>query len=315
MSEVAACSGCDAPLSEGQRFCRRCGTPVAAAAAPTPAPPRPASSTGCPTCGHALVPNARFCRGCGAALTTAAAAARPSREQPSPVASPRLLGTDPERWRPTQAEIERPAPPPPAARAPPAIAPRPTPPRPSATRVRARQLTAVVVLAALVVAGGMLVGGALSGGGGSALPSVSRAEMTRQIRAMLVDYHQALVDRRLDDAFTLISDRKQQEAREEQGGLAEWRKVRAAFGRHIDPSGLRVRIEDADAKTGDVQVAISGMPYDSPSSDCKTWSGLTWVRYEHGAFRYDPGYGTTPERRSEWEPRRTELLGWGCETS
>jgi hypothetical protein len=317
VSGAAACTGCGGPLSAGQRFCRRCGTPVASAAGSAPpAGSPPASSTGCPKCGHALVPNARFCRGCGAALTPDAAVARPSRELASPdgALSP---ATDPERFRATMPEIEMP-PPRRAARpspdSPPGGAPSPPrPPRPP-RGLRARRLAAALVAGALVVAGGVLVGSALSGKGATPdtpLPSISRAEMTRRIRTMFRDYHQSLADGRLDHAFSLISERKQQSVRDGDG-LDAWKRFGASFGRQIDPSHLQVSIVETDREAGVAGVRISGMPYRDPASPCTTWSGVTWVKYEHGAFHYDPGYSTTRERRITWEPRQLETLGFAA---
>jgi hypothetical protein len=347
VSGSAACTGCGGPLSAGQRFCRRCGTAVAAPA--EAAPPTPGSSTGCPQCGHALVPNARFCRGCGAALTPDAADARPSRELASPdeALSP---ATDPERFRATMPEVGMPelGPQPPAAPRPGrgrAGAPRPgsvtrgdepatpwtplAPPRggarsspdpspgaapSSARQSRVRRLTAVLVVGALVVAGGVLAGRALSGKGATPdtpLPSISRDAMTRQIRTMFRDYHQSLAHGRLDHAFSLMSERKRQDVLDDDL-LDEWKQDGASFGKQIEPSRLQVKIVATDAKAGIAAVRISGMPYHDPASLCKTWSGVTWVKYEHGAFHYDPGYSTTTAREAEWKPRALETFGFAA---
>jgi hypothetical protein len=177
--------------------------------------------------------------------------------------------------------------------------------------VRARRLTAALVVAALVVAGGVLAGRALSGGSGTPdapLPPISRDEMTRQIRAMFRDYHGSLRDGRLDHAFSLMSERKQRDVRDGDG-LGAWKRFGASFGQQIEPSRLQVRIVETDAQAGIAGVRVSAMPYDNPASPCKTWSGVTWAKYEHGGFHYDPGYTTTRERRITWEPLRLQTLG------
>lgn len=80
----------------------------------------------------------------------------------------------------------------------------------------------------------------------------------------------------------------------------------------LDPSALVVEIDYADRLTGVVRVKLSGMTYTNPSSSCSTWSGITWVKYEGGAFHYDPGYSTTPQRTRDWKAREPKLLGTGC---
>jgi hypothetical protein len=255
------------------------------------------------------------------ALTPDAAHARPSRELASPDAalSP---ATDPERFRATMPEVGLPkigrpefGPPPPSPRPGARSSPDPStgaaPSPPSQRSVRARRLTAALVAAALVVAGGVLAGRALSGDGvtpDTPLPQISRDEMTGQIRTALRDYHQSLADGRLDHAFSLMSERKQQDVRDGDG-LDAWKTYRASFGNQIEPSGLRVKIVETDPKAGIAAVRVSGMPYHDSASLCKTWSGVTWVKYEHGGFHYDPGYSTTNERRGEWELRKLDTLG------
>ena len=73
--------------------------------------------------------------------------------------------------------------------------------------------------------------------------------------------------------------------------------------------GIRVSIQDLDAKTGVARVLVGGMHYSK--TNCE-WRGVTWVRYEDGGWKYDPGYSTTPQREREWKNRFTELLGGAC---
>jgi hypothetical protein len=54
------------------------------------------------------------------------------------------------------------------------------------------------------------------------------------------------------------------------------------------------------------------MKWNKPGAPCSEWSGITWVKYEEGAWRYDPGYSTSPEREAEWKSRYAELLGGKC---
>jgi hypothetical protein len=143
------------------------------------------------------------------------------------------------------------------------------------------------------------------------LPAISDADATDQIRRLLVDYHQDIVDDDFRAAFALLSARKQRSALR-QYGFDGWQRGQATLAPYLQPAGLRVAIVTRDAVTGVVLVRVTGMGYTKQDSPCTTWSGLTWVKYENGEFRYDPGYGTTPQRTRDWSGRQSELLGVGC---
>ena len=71
-------------------------------------------------------------------------------------------------------------------------------------------------------------------------------------------------------------------------------------------------MEKTEPNEGVAQVDITGMSWSKPGASCTEWSGITWVKYEDGAWKYDPGYSTTPQREREWKPRYAELLGGQC---
>jgi hypothetical protein len=54
------------------------------------------------------------------------------------------------------------------------------------------------------------------------------------------------------------------------------------------------------------------MSWSQPGARCAEWSGLTWVKYENGEWRYDPGYSTTRQRKRAWASRYGQLLGTSC---
>lgn len=63
VSPQPTCNACQAPISEGARFCRSCGAPVERPSAVVAAP---SSQTAvCPGCGEQVEAWARFCRHCG----------------------------------------------------------------------------------------------------------------------------------------------------------------------------------------------------------------------------------------------------------
>lgn len=60
----ATCTNCGNALKPGQKFCTKCGSPVAVAEA-KPAPQQ-VDGVQCPSCGKLLKPGQKFCTGCGA---------------------------------------------------------------------------------------------------------------------------------------------------------------------------------------------------------------------------------------------------------
>jgi uncharacterized membrane protein len=142
------------------------------------------------------------------------------------------------------------------------------------------------------------------------LPDVSRAQMRRDIRDMLLTWHEDIADGDSQGAWDLLTERKRQQA-ERKFGFSKWSSDQETLGRYLDPSGIRASIQDIDEKTGVARVMVAGMIYDKPGAYCE-WRGVTWVRYEDGEWKYDPGYSTTPQREREWKNRFSELLGGAC---
>lgn len=149
------------------------------------------------------------------------------------------------------------------------------------------------------------------GGEPGVLPDVSTSEMEEDITAMMAEFHEAVVDRRFTDAWVHLSRRAQERA-ERDHGFSGWREGRATQTPYLEPWGIEVSIEAIDRSRPVVQVLVTGMDWTKPDAPCSEWSGLTWVRYEDGVWRYDPGYSATPQRERRWKPRYDELLGASC---
>lgn len=80
---MTACTHCGADLPGGLKFCKQCGTPVAAV--------RPeAAGAPCRSCHAVLTPNQRFCNKCGTPVASANDAGATEAEVPAPPAEPAL---------------------------------------------------------------------------------------------------------------------------------------------------------------------------------------------------------------------------------
>lgn len=143
------------------------------------------------------------------------------------------------------------------------------------------------------------------------LPDVSTHELEEDIAALLVDFHEAVVDQRFHDAWAMLSKRKQEQI-EREDGFAAWSKAQGSLSPYLEPWGLEVSAVAVDPSQPVVRVLVTGMGWTKPGATCTEWSGLTWVRNELGVWKYDPGYSTIPEREARWKPRYEELLGAGC---
>jgi hypothetical protein len=144
-----------------------------------------------------------------------------------------------------------------------------------------------------------------------ALPAVSTQQMASEIQPTLRSWHEDVVQGDYHAAWELLSARKRAQA-ESQGGYAAWAKNQATLRPYLGPAGLRVSVEETEAESGVARVNVTGMTWDKPGAHCSEWSGITWVKYENGEWRYDPGYSTTQQREREWKSRYTELLGGSC---
>jgi hypothetical protein len=145
----------------------------------------------------------------------------------------------------------------------------------------------------------------------SALPDEPKDQMTDEIRDLLRTWHEDIVNGDPASAWALLTERKRQQS-ERKYGFDKWAGGQATLAPYLDPSGLDVSIRDTDNRTGVVTVDVTGMGWSKAGANCSSWSGVTWVRYEDGEWRYDPGYSTTPQRERAWKDRYDELLGGSC---
>jgi hypothetical protein len=248
-----------------------------------------AATPTCPSCGHPGFPGARFCRECGSAIDSTAppATPRPRRRRVPVLVGGALVvaalavgavalarvGDEEPRDRGAGARAPTATPPPVSTRA----TPEPTA-EPAATPQ-------------------------------GLLPAVPKASM--RIESVLLSFHQSLVDQRWRAAWNQLSARKQEKILREDG-YGPWRTAQASVAKYLQPDGLHVRLVSASEKTGIALVRVTGMAWTKPGAGCAEWSGLTWMKYENGAWRYDPGYSTVASRERAWKHRVDELLGVLC---
>lgn len=146
---------------------------------------------------------------------------------------------------------------------------------------------------------------------GGTLPAESNQQMESEIQQLLRSWHEDVVHGDYRAAWDLLSQRKQSQEDTEQG-YATWAKNQSTLRPYLNPAGLQVSIQKTESSSGVAQVDVTGMTWDKPGAPCSEWSGITWVKYEDGEWRYDPGYSTTPQREREWKPHFSELLGGSC---
>lgn len=325
----AGCVRCGAVIVPGARFCRGCGAEVPVPSVPqSPDAAASASASGCPACAAALVPGARFCRGCGLDLQALPAA---------PVTAI-MPAAPPIPQRPSASLPYDPGAAPPEPR--------------HGRRRRPSLLLVVGVLTVLGAGGAaavVLTGSgdpvadkritqtsALRDGGGASatvgraqttapgpqvtvgkpaptagVPAGSDDELAQDIAAVLMNFHRAIVNRDFRLAWRLLSTRKRTQITREDG-YAAWRSAQSSLTPWLHPEGLSVQVADLDRTTGVARVDVSGMSWSRPRASCSEWSGLTWVKYERGAWHYDPGYSTTPQRQRDWKSQFRKLLGGSC---
>jgi hypothetical protein len=148
-------------------------------------------------------------------------------------------------------------------------------------------------------------------GGEGLLPAVSTQQMESEIQEMLRNWHEDVVRGDYHAAWELLSQRKQAQQEREQG-YAKWEKNQSTLRPYLNPAGLQVSIQSTEPSSGVAQLDVTGMTWNRPGASCSEWSGITWVKYEDGEWRYDPGYSTTSQRERKWKSHYSELLGGSC---
>jgi Double-GTPase 2 len=143
------------------------------------------------------------------------------------------------------------------------------------------------------------------------LPAVSRGQMRSEIQHLLYEFHADVVSHHDRDAWNLLTQRKRRQSQREHG-YGGWAHNQNTLNPYLEPAGIKVSIISTEPRSGVATVNVTGMKWNKPGAACTQWSGITWVRYEGGAWHYDPGYSTTSQRQRRWKSRYSELLGGRC---
>jgi hypothetical protein len=132
------------------------------------------------------------------------------------------------------------------------------------------------------------------------------------IERVLTAYYQHVVASDFDAAWALLSP-TYKAWKAGNGGHAKWLEQERVQRDRLDPSGLHVEIDRID---GDVAtLMVTGMHFRSLTSARCAYEGVTWARRDGDRWRYDQGYLQNVTRSAKWRPRRTETLGYACESS
>ena len=127
------------------------------------------------------------------------------------------------------------------------------------------------------------------------LPAESDSQMVSEIKTVIDAHHQAVASGDYSSAFSYLSSRKQESPVHDSpsckdascwGATMEGR-LRSGLNTPVDS---QVQIRKKFPKQGDVEIWVSLPDYQCPNN---AWEGITWVRYENGEWKYDPGYSTT----------------------
>jgi hypothetical protein len=138
-------------------------------------------------------------------------------------------------------------------------------------------------------------------------PADDRAAIERVLTA----YYDHVVASDFDAAWALLSP-TYKTWKAGNGGHAKWLAQERVDRDRLTPDGLHVEIERID---GDVAtVMVTGMRFRSLTSPNCAYEGVTWARRFGGRWRYDQGYLQNATRAARWRPRRTETLGYLCES-
>jgi hypothetical protein len=132
------------------------------------------------------------------------------------------------------------------------------------------------------------------------------------IREVLYQHHEDIVQGDFRAAWELTSPQYRAQKLSQPGGYTAWVKDQKTLRPYLRPSGLKVSIVSWDPRSQVATVDLTGMGWTAPNSNCTTWSGITWVHYVGGQWYYEPGYSISAQRRAEWQPHTSELLGGSC---
>jgi len=154
-------------------------------------------------------------------------------------------------------------------------------------------------------------------------PNELNSKMVSDITQLIRSWHEHINAGNFDAAWGDLSSRKQRQIINDRtgtgttgrypNGRSSWQIGQSSLVGTLDAKYVDVRLVQPSYKDEAVMsIYVSNMPYSGNPSVCSDWRGYTWVRYEGGQWKYEPGFQTTAERNDYWASREAETLGVNC---
>ncbi|MEV4422459.1 hypothetical protein AB0L40_21155 [Patulibacter sp. NPDC049589] len=157
---------------------------------------------------------------------------------------------------------------------------------------------------------------------GGAVPDDDESTMADDIATTISEYYGALNNGDTNTAWDLLSGRRH---RLETSGRvlygrqrtrASWAAAEGRTGLAVSPGTVTATMVELDRANGVATVRIKGLDFSGPNAGhCNgRYTGITWAKYENGAWKYEPGANTTAKREARWPNASTDprLLGNKC---
>jgi hypothetical protein len=149
-------------------------------------------------------------------------------------------------------------------------------------------------------------------------PPAATAAATREqkIQDVLRRYYGAVSTGDFQRAWSLLSPTYKSWKEAGNGGYPKWQdQEHRNEVRLRGANGLIVSERSFARGSGVATIFVSGMRFIEPDGSVCSYEGITWARRLPEGWLYDQGYRQNAVRSARWRPRRTETLGYRCESS
>lgn len=148
-------------------------------------------------------------------------------------------------------------------------------------------------------------------------PQVSKEKQRLDIEALIREWHSAAFAGDTETIWNLLSSRKQDQINRGKFGALNsegtfdadykdregWEEDQT-FQSPTSTQNVRIRfIEPSYPEEGVRSIEVTGLV----EGGCP-FEGVTWVKFEGGSWRYEPGYLVNPKRKKDWKARESKTL-------